>query len=60
MESIDQRGRLLNLLRYFSPENLLKEIVVGMSFDEAKETADYIIRMNDLDDLDDDNGEGEG
>ena len=56
MKYIDQKERLLNLLRYFSPENLLKEIVVGMSFDEAKETADYIIRMNDLDD---DNGEGE-
>ena len=47
---IDQRERLLNLLKYFSPENLLKEIVVGMSFDEAKEMADYIIQMNNLDD----------
>ena len=57
MKYIDQKERLLNLLKYFSPENLLNEIVVGMSSDEAKETADYIIRMNDLDDLDDDNGE---
>jgi len=56
MKYIDQKERLLNLLKYFSPENLLNEIVVGMSSDEAKETADYIIRMNNLDD---DNGEGE-
>ena len=52
---IDQRKRLLNLLKYFSPENLLKEIVVGMSFDEAKEMANHIIQMNNLDD--DDNKE---
>jgi len=52
MKYIDQRERLLNLLKYFSPENLLKEIVVGMSFDEAKEMADYIIQMHNLDDDD--------
>ena len=54
---INQRERLLNLLKYFSPENLLNEIVVAMSFDEAKEMADHIIQMNNLDD---NNGEGEG
>jgi len=50
MKHIDQRDRLLFLVKYFSFENLLKEIVVGMSSDEAKEMADHIIRMYNLDD----------
>ena len=50
MKYIDQRKRLFNLLKYFSPENLLNKIIIGMSSDEAKEMADHIIRMNDLDD----------
>jgi len=50
MKYIDQRDRLLNLVKYFSFENLLNEIVVGMSSDEAKEMADHIIRMHNLDD----------
>jgi len=50
MKHIDQRDRLLFLVKYFSFENLLREIIVRISSNKAKEIADHIIRSHDLDD----------
>ncbi len=48
--SEDSRTKLLDLqgTGYFTPESLLKEIVVGMSWDEAQSMLEHICDMNDI------------
>lgn len=51
------REKLLSLLGYFKAENLLHEIVVGMSDQEAVEMYEHISRMNDINQDEDENEE---
>ncbi len=46
---MDSREKLLSLREYFTADNLLNEIVIGLSMQEAQEMYDHICQMHDID-----------